>query len=359
MTQKLRAKGLTSRYNFEDIHTVSPVMIKCIDFAKKAARSDLTILITGESGTGKELLVQAIHSESRRRKQPFVAFNCAAVPESLMESELFGYTGGTFTGALKEGKMGLFEQANNGTIFLDEIGDMPFSMQAKLLRVLQEQQVMRIGSQTVTTINIRVITATNKDLREKIRIGQFREDLYYRLNVLPIMIPPLRERKEDVLFLLNYFLKQKHFDDFSIAPETCDILMKYKWPGNIRELNNVASYISFIADKIIKPDHLPCYLFDVQEDFEREFNVLSCTGDLEVCRKVLEVIDDFASLDKGVGRKNIVEFLKKEKVHLQEGEIRRVLNILNECGLVSSGIGRRGSEITLKGKSFLNWLKNR
>ncbi|WP_285719679.1 sigma 54-interacting transcriptional regulator [Pelosinus sp. IPA-1] len=359
LTKKLRAKGLLTRYNFTDIHTKSPEMIQCIDFARKAACSDLTILITGESGTGKELLAQSIHNASHRTKQPFMAFNCAAVPESIMESELFGYEGGTFTGALKEGKAGLFEQANNGTIFLDEIGDMPYSMQAKLLRVLQEQQVMRIGSQRVTTINIRVIAATNNDLRKKIRSGHFRADLYYRLNVLPIMVPPLRERKEDILYLLNYFLRQKHREDLSVLPETCDILMQYGWTGNIRELNNVAAYISFMTDNIVRPDHLPCYIFDIQEDFERDFNVLAIRGDLENCQAVLKVIADFDSLDMGAGRKSIEDFLNNTGVHLSQGEIRRVLNVLNGCELITSGIGRKGSEITLKGKYFLKWLKNR
>jgi sigma-54 dependent transcriptional regulator, acetoin dehydrogenase operon transcriptional activator AcoR len=359
LTKKLRSKGLLTRYRFADIYTKSPEMIKCIDFARKAACSDLTILITGESGTGKELLAQSIHNASHRTKQPFMAFNCAAVPESIMESELFGYEGGTFTGALKEGKAGLFEQANNGTIFLDEIGDMPYSMQAKLLRVLQEQQVMRIGSQCVTTINIRVIAATNNDLRKKLRTGEFRADLYYRLNVLPIMVPPLRERKGDILYLLNHFLKQKTKENLSVLPETCDILMKYGWPGNIRELNNVAAYISFITDNIVRPEDLPCYIFDIQEDFEHEFNLLVVRDDLENCQMILKVIAEFDSLDMGVGRKNIADFLSNTGVHLSEGEIRRILNVLNGCELIISVIGRTGSKITLKGKKFLKWLKNR
>lgn len=359
LTRRLRDKGLIARYSFTDILTKSPMMLKCLELAQKIAYSEITILITGESGTGKELLAQSIHNASTRSKQPFVAFNCAAVPESLLESELFGYERGTFTGGLKEGKAGLFEQANNGTIFLDEIGDMPYAMQAKLLRVLQERQVMRIGSQSVININIRIIAATNNDLRKKIKLGHFREDLYFRLNVLPLVIPPLRERMEDIIYLLNYFLTQKYGKNLSITHKAHDILMQYRWPGNIRELDNVAFYISFMADSIVKPDNLPYYILTVQESFEWELNVLASRGNWEKCQEVLKVIADFESLDIGAGRKSIEEFLNNKGVCLTEGEIRRVLTILNEIELIKSGIGRRGSEITFKGKAFLKWLKNR
>ena len=171
LSRKLLEKGLTARYTFADVLTQSPKMLQCVDLARRLAGSDFTVLILGESGTGKELLAQSIHRESSRGKQPFVAVNCAAVPENLLESELFGYEGGSFTGALKDGKTGLFEQAHHGTVFLDEIADMPLVLQAKLLRVLQERQIMRIGSQKVINVNIRVIAATNHDLRERIRAG--------------------------------------------------------------------------------------------------------------------------------------------------------------------------------------------
>lgn len=359
LSKRLRDKGLIARYSFGDILTKSPMMLKSLQLAEKIADSEITILITGESGTGKELLAQSIHNASTRSMQPFMAFNCAAVPESLLESELFGYERGTFTGALKEGKVGLFEQANNGTIFLDEIGDMPYLMQAKMLRVLQERQVMRIGSQSVININIRIIAATNNDLRKKIKLGHFREDLYFRLNVLPILIPPLRERMEDIIYLLNYFLKEKYGKDLSIAHKTRDILMEYRWPGNIRELDNVAFYISLMADRIVKPDNLPDYILTVQESFEWELNVLARKGNWEKCQEILKVIADFESLNMGSGRKSIEEALNNKGTCLTEGEIRRVLTIMNELELIKTGIGRRGSEITFKGKNFLKWLKNR
>ncbi len=210
LTNKLREQGQIARYTFKDIKTKNKNMVKCVELAKKISKSDLSVLIIGESGTGKELLSQSIHNASNRSNQPFIAVNCAAVPDSLLESQLFGYEKGSFTGALREGKKGLFELANNGTIFLDEIGDMPPLLQTKLLRVLQEKQVMPIGSHNVINIDVRVIAATNKNLLKMIREGKFREDLYYRLNVLPIDVPSLRNRKEDIITLMNFFFEKQY-----------------------------------------------------------------------------------------------------------------------------------------------------
>jgi transcriptional regulator with PAS, ATPase and Fis domain len=334
-------------------------MLQCIEFARGIASSDLTILITGESGTGKELFAQSIHNASERSKQPFVAFNCAAVPESLMESELFGYEGGSFTGALREGKVGLFEQANSGTVFLDEIGDMPYTLQAKLLRVLQERQVTRVGSQKVFNVNIRVIAATNNNLREKIKSGQYRSDLYYRLNVLPLIIPPLRERQEDIIYLLHHFFEEKNKPITAISSEAHDLLLQYKWPGNIRELENVASYLSYMANAFVEPRHLPHDIINCQESFDWEFNVLVSKCYWEKSLQVLSIVAEFNALDKGAGRKSIEETLANKNVVLREGEIRRILALLAELEFIHSGIGRRGSEITFKGKSLLNWSRNR
>ncbi|SDF17940.1 Anaerobic nitric oxide reductase transcription regulator NorR [Sporomusa acidovorans DSM 3132] len=207
LSKKLRNKGLVTRYTFDSIQAKSTKMQECLQLSQRLALSNLTILIMGESGTGKELLAHAIHAASPRSIYPFVAINCASVPENLLESELFGYEAGSFTGAVKEGKPGLFEQANNGTIFLDEIGDMPLPLQVRLLRVLQERQIMRVGSQSIININIRIVAATNKDLFAEVQKGLFRQDLFYRLNVLPIIIPPLRERQEDILHLFYFFMK--------------------------------------------------------------------------------------------------------------------------------------------------------
>ncbi|MEC2222931.1 MULTISPECIES: sigma-54 interaction domain-containing protein [Heyndrickxia] len=232
-------------YHFEDILGVSEILKQTIQSAKRVSKSDVTIMLRGESGTGKEMFAQAIHHESERKNQPFVALNCAAIPENLLESELFGYEKGAFTGAEKE-KPGRFELANHGTLFLDEIGDMSLYLQAKILRVLQEKTLERIGSNKSRKIDVRIITATHRNLEELIRKGEFREDLYYRISVIPIYIPPLRARKEDLPILIEHFIqnfsKDLNMDPKNIAAETLDRLMQYDWPGNIRELQNVVRH---------------------------------------------------------------------------------------------------------------------
>ena len=208
LSGKVRAKGFVARYHIDDIVYQSERMKNCLESVRIFAQTDKTVLIEGESGTGKELLAQSIHNLSDRKIYPFVAINCAAMPASLLESELFGYVKGAFTGASRDGKPGLFEQADHGTIFLDEIGDMPFELQSRLLRVIQEKQVLRIGSDKVIDIDVRIIAATNRDLTKEISDGHFRSDLYYRIGVLPIHVPPLRERKEDILPLFLHFLNR-------------------------------------------------------------------------------------------------------------------------------------------------------
>ncbi|MGI6552605.1 MAG: sigma-54 interaction domain-containing protein [Bacillota bacterium] len=226
------------------------------------ANSDSTVLITGESGTGKEILARAIHANSNRSQEHFVTINCGAIPETLLESELFGYEEGAFTGAKKGGKLGKFEIANGGTIFLDEIGDMPLHLQVKLLRVLQEKVIERVGGSFSVPIDVRVIAATHRDLEEQAQQNQFRWDLYYRLNVIPLHIPPLRERQEDIMMLAKYFLeiynhkinkKIKYF-----AKETENLLLNYEWPGNVRELSNAVEYaVNMETSAILSARNLP------------------------------------------------------------------------------------------------------
>ncbi len=359
LSQKLRAKGLTARYTFEDVLTRSPGMRACIDLARRIAGSDFTVLIMGESGTGKELLAQSIHNASARAKQPFVAVNCAAVPEHLLESELFGYEGGSFTGALKEGKAGLFEQANHGTVFLDEIGDMPLMLQAKLLRVLQERQVMRVGSQSLTSVNIRVIAATNRNLRERIQAQQFREDLYYRLNALSLAVPPLRERPEDILPLLRHFLAEQKAPELDFHPEVPEVLLRHPWPGNIRELANVANHITLMAEGSVSLDTLPTALLGRTEAFEAEEGILRARTVLGRARAVLAVLGDFADRGMKAGRKSVLAALQSRNQPLTEAEIRTVLQLLAETRLVRANVGRQGSELTARGRQFLNWSINR
>ncbi|KPU26860.1 ATPase AAA [Caloranaerobacter sp. TR13] len=256
-------KERTTKYSFKDIIGRSASIQAVKELAMKVAKTDSNILITGESGTGKELFAHAIHNASKRYLGPFIRINCAAIPEELLESELFGYEEGAFTGARKGGRKGKFELANGGTILLDEIGDMPIRMQAKLLRVLQEKEIERLGGNIVRNIDIRIIASTNKNLEMLVKQGLFREDLYFRLNVMPIKIPSLRERKEDISILTKKLLVKvsnrlgKYVE--GISNDAIKYLESYDWPGNIRELENVIERAVNLldADLIIKPEHLP------------------------------------------------------------------------------------------------------
>lgn len=221
----------------------SKAFTQVVELARRAATFDgATVLILGESGTGKEVISELIVNTSPRKDKPYLQINCGAIPENLIESELFGYEKGAFTGADAKGRKGLFEAANGGTVFLDEIGDLPLHMQVKLLRVLQQKRIVRVGGTETVNLDVRIIAATNKDLKQMVKEGRFREDLYYRLNVVPIKIPPLRDRKEDILPLVNHFLtvaNRKYHTNKSIYSDTIDVLESYSWPGNVRELENL------------------------------------------------------------------------------------------------------------------------
>lgn len=254
------------KYSFENIPDNSYKMKETKKIAKIASKSNSTVLITGESGTGKELFAHSIHNASPRHLGPFIKMNCAAIPYELLESELFGYSEGAFTGAKRGGKIGKFQLAHQGTIFLDEIGDMPLEMQAKILRVLQEKEIEPVGSNTPISVDVRIIAATNRDLETLVNEGKFRKDLYYRLNVIRVDVPSLRERKEDLEELVNVLLK-KHSKDLGkyipgVSKESVDILKRHDWPGNVRELENVLERAINVADcgEVIKPMHLPVYL---------------------------------------------------------------------------------------------------
>ncbi|MGR6836868.1 sigma 54-interacting transcriptional regulator [Syntrophomonas erecta] len=255
----------TANYYLNSIIGNHPSLKAQKELATRASRTTSTVLIVGDSGTGKEIFAHAIHNMSPRRKGPFIKVNCAAVPETLLESELFGYADGAFTGARKDGKPGKFELANYGTIFLDEIGDMSLSMQAKLLRVLQEKEVERVGSLHITRINVRVIAATNQDLKKLVAEGLFREDLYYRLNVIILNLPPLRERREDIPLLSQILLErlnqQLGTKVEGISSEVINLFYSYDWPGNVRELENtIERAINFCDGHIIRLEHLPPHL---------------------------------------------------------------------------------------------------
>lgn len=257
---ELRSK-LGAAYRFEEILATSSSIEPLIQLAKRVAKSDTTILITGESGTGKELFAHAMHAESHRAMGPFIRVNCAAIPDALLESELFGYEEGAFTGASRKGKKGRFELANHGTILLDEIGDMPLSLQAKLLRVLQEKEVERVGGNVPIPIDVRVIASTHRDLKKLVAEGKFREDLYYRLDVVSLHIPPLRERLSDLPLLVHKLLEQLMESTGrvvkEIQPDVWQALQAYSWPGNVRELRNVLERgLHFMDEGTLRAKHL-------------------------------------------------------------------------------------------------------
>ncbi|WP_371373577.1 sigma-54 interaction domain-containing protein [Sporomusa aerivorans] len=259
--KKMVEHAYRARYSFKDLIGQSGSIQKAVQFAKKVAVGVSDILITGESGTGKEIFAQAIHSESKRSHGPFVALNCASLTSSLVESELFGYEEGAFTGARKGGKTGLFEIADGGTILLDEIGELSLEIQSKLLRVLQERAIRKVGEAGEVELDIRVIAATNRNLADMVKEGRFRHDLLYRLNVLNLHLPPLRERGGDVAALADHFLtqfSQKVSRPFRFSPEVYGILQAYNWPGNIRELRNVIEFAANMCEEnLITQLHLP------------------------------------------------------------------------------------------------------
>jgi PAS domain S-box-containing protein len=264
--QELRTRFLFT----EDVVTSSKEIKKVVDKTLKAAKSDATVLIIGESGVGKELFAKIIHNASHRSNKRYIQINCGALPENLIEAELFGYEKGAFTGA-ERAKTGLLEVANGGTVLLDEIGDLPFNVQVKLLRVLQTGEYYRIGATTTRLLNIRFIAATHRDLSAMVKNGSFREDLFYRLNVVPIHVPPLRNRKEDILPLAHHFLQnmnRKYKTNKRLDEETCKCIEKYTWPGNVRQLENVIERMLIMSDEdLIKPTVFPDeFLCDIEKD---------------------------------------------------------------------------------------------
>ncbi len=290
-----RLKSLVKElYGVENVMARSPAMQQLFQQVAQVADSDATILLCGETGTGKEVLARVIHTNSRRAKGPFVALNCAAIPETLFESELFGHVRGAFTSAHGP-KRGLFQSANGGTLFLDEIGDMPLSMQVKLLRAVQEREIREVGADHSVKVDVRIVAATNKDLGEAVKAGNFRNDLYYRISVVPLSIPPLRERRDDIPLLAQHFLKlsakRVNKDIRGFTPAAMQRLMVYTWPGNVRELENaIEKAVVMTRQDMITPDLLPTSgivpevplkpLTEAKEEFEKTYlkNLLQMTG---------------------------------------------------------------------------------
>lgn len=356
LRRRLYSSKYIANYTFDDIIGVSESINKTKQLAKKVASSNSPVLIEGETGTGKELFAQAIHNISHRKNGPFVAVNFAALPETLIESELFGYEEGAFTGAKRGGKPGLFEQAHGGTIFLDEIGDAPIYCQISILRVLQEKQVRRVSGDKVLPIDVRVISATNKNLKTLVAKEKFRKDLYYRLNVFPIKIPPLRERKKDVIVLAKVFYKNFFHNQPMIPPKIYfkkikNNLLNYSWPGNIRELRNIVELLVNI-----RPDKVPSV-----EDLPEEFKITNYIKFAKTFKnlttlekKIITEIFRAKQKNESTGRRTLAK-----KFRVSEYKIRKIAHNLESKGIVIICRGRKGMKLSRLGYSIAMKLHER
>jgi sigma-54 dependent transcriptional regulator, acetoin dehydrogenase operon transcriptional activator AcoR len=361
--KQIQKKGFSAKYTIEDIIGNSKQIEQTIRIMKKIGKTDRTVLITGENGTGKELFAHSIHHLSGRKNGPFIPVNFAGLPESLAESELFGYDEGTFTGGSKGGKQGLFELAHNGTIFLDEIGDASLSLQILLLRVLQEQQVMRVGGRKIIPVNIRIIAATNKDLKKLVAEGKFREDLYYRLFVLPLRIPPLRERKEDIPLLINTFIKEYSPIIPQIEDDVLQSLLQHHWPGNIRELMSVIQYMTIVMEgtKITRndlPEQLRENIRQPQLNSTDLLTKLNQEAELDEFYYILKGLYDSKIQRVNIGRGKIMEYLNSCQCNLSEQQVRRRMQVLKDVQLIYSGNKGHGSKITDEGIEMLKVMEN-
>lgn len=357
VARKHQVERTAAVYHFEDILGKFSGLQEAVRIAKRFAASESTVLIQAESGTGKELFAQSIHNASARASGPFVAVNFAAITESLLDSELFGYVEGAFTGASRHGAMGLFERANKGTIFLDEIGDAPLSFQIKLLRVLQEREIRRVGSTASIHIDVRIIAATNQDLAELIRQGKFRKDLYYRLNILPLSLPSLHERKEDIPLLAASFLRQfnpslSEQEAEAYFQDVLPVLQEYSWPGNIRELQNLVEYLLNICDsgrpqiEDLLPSMRRIYSLDYRKtEIGREMCSLR--------ERVLYLLAESAKNGRHLGRRTLASSL-----HVPESQIRMVCHELVDSGEIALTHGRGGIRLLRPLSDILQQTQN-
>ncbi len=328
----LLRKELKSKYQFGNLVGSSPEMLKVYDLIQRVTDTKANILISGESGTGKELVAKAVHYNSSRKDKPFITINCSAIPETLMESELFGYMKGAFTGAVSN-KMGLFEAANGGATFLDEIGELSPSFQVKLLRVIQDRTFRRVGGTEDVEVDVRIICATNKNLEEEVRQGGFREDLFYRLNVIKIQIPPLRERREDIPVLARHFLdkysRELGKETKKISEEAMESLLKYSYPGNVRELENIIERaVALESSNIILPESLPPVVFE--HPSESAFQ-----GELDLPPGGLDLEEVVGGIEKGLLLKALknARGVKKEAARLLRISFRSLRYRLKKYGV--------------------------
>ncbi|MGB4588978.1 MAG: sigma 54-interacting transcriptional regulator [Clostridiaceae bacterium] len=361
-------KGHKAKYTFNDIVGESSTIKKAKLIAEKMAKTNSSILITGESGTGKELFAHAIHNSSLRKNFPFIAINCAAMPDNLLESELFGYEDGAFTGARKGGSIGLFEFAHKGTLFLDEVEGMSPALQVKLLRVIQEGEVMRVGGNKIIVVDVRIIAATNESLETLVSAGSFRKDLYYRLNTLPVQIPPLRDRGEDLMILLEQFKKDLG-GKFTLTDCAKEALLSHGWDGNIRELRNYMEYLVYLDQDIVECSDLPQSFHHqakeskikkkkADEQGNEDISLLArlAGNQMEAYLFVLKNLDEANEKQEIKGRMSLAEDAKKQNIYLTQQEIRSILSSLDSLALVKVSKGRGGSKITNKGKKIIEAL---
>lgn len=353
---KLIGKGHTAKYDFSNIIGNSLEITRCREKATRMANSNSTILITGETGTGKELFAQAIHNNSVRKNYQFVVINCGALPESLLESELFGYEEGSFTGARKGGKPGLFELAHMGTLFLDEIGEMPLSLQSRLLRIIQERQVMRLGGDRLIDIDVRLIAATNRNITTMVDKGQFRQDLFYRLNVLSLKIPSLNSRKEDIPDIIQGF-KRDFIGSFILTKEAQEALMAHNWKGNVRELRNNIEYLVNLGISEVNKEDLPFYQEEpyLQTNINMDNFYKTASKNIDSYIFVLETLKEAFDKNLRLGRRSIFKATKEHNLFISEQEIRHILSKLEDLGMVKILKGRSGTIITKEG---IQTLKN-
>ncbi|MEY8386514.1 sigma 54-interacting transcriptional regulator [Oscillospiraceae bacterium 38-13] len=355
LRNQLFHKGHYARYSFADVIGQSEAIRKTRETLGRMARSESPVLLIGETGTGKELFAHAVHQASRRAAGPFVAINVAAFPENLLESELFGYEEGAFTGAKKGGRPGLFELAHRGTLFLDEVEGMSPTLQIKLLRALQEREVMRVGGNRIIHVDVRIVAATNEALEQKVREGSFRRDLYYRLSTLPALIPPLTERGDDIFLLTEHFRRELG-GSFRLTEPVKDFFRRHAWPGNIRELRNVVEYFIYTEHPDIGMEDLPPTLFLSGEPAPRP--AVPVPEEREVSygfRFVLSRLYAASEAGTAVGRETLLKQAREAHVPLSQREVRDILADMAAQGLARVSRGRGGSQLTPKGREL--WEK--
>lgn len=347
---QLLHKGHCAKYGFDDVIGSSQVIRRTRETLTRMAASESPILLIGETGTGKELLAHAVHRASGRRDGPFVAINVAAFPENLLESELFGYEDGAFTGAKKGGRPGLFECSHRGTLFLDEVEGMSPALQVKLLRVLQEKEVMRVGGSRLIHIDVRIVSATNESLDAKVADGSFRRDLYYRLNTLPVVVPPLAQRDGDLFLIIDHF-KETLGGDFTLSEPVRDFFKQYPWPGNIRELQNVVEYCIYTGHRQIAMEDLPPTMLQ-SESRPLSSRPQSGGEPPDAFQFVLEQLYQASQEHRPVGRDRLLQAARDCYLPLSQQQVRGILNDMAARGLARVSKGRGGTQLTQAGRAL-------